>query len=51
MDSNYIVRVSWEEVGQFLNTVAQNIDPHNFDGVYGLPRGGLVLAAWLSHKL
>lgn len=51
MDADYIRRVSWEEVGAYLNAVAERVDPHDFSGVYGIPRGGSVLGAWLSHKL
>lgn len=51
MDENYINRSSWEEVGAYLNAVAERVDPNDFTGVYGIPRGGSVLAAWLSHKL
>ena len=51
MDNDYIKRVSWEEVGAYLNAVAERVDPHDFSGVYGIPRGGSVLGAWLSHKL
>lgn len=51
MDNDYIKRVSWEDVGSYLNAVAERIDPHDFSGVYGVPRGGSVLGAWLSHKL
>ena len=51
MDKDYINRVSWEEVGAFLNGVAERVDPHDFKGVYGIPRGGSVLGAWLAHKL
>lgn len=51
MDEGYINRVSWDEVGAYLNAVAERVDPHDFTGVYGIPRGGSVLAAWLSHKL
>lgn len=48
---DYISRITWDEVGAYLNAVAQRVDPHDFTGVYGIPRGGSVLAAWLSHKL
>lgn len=51
MEDDYIVRVSWDEVGFYLNSIAEQIDPHDYVGVYGIPRGGSVLAAWLSHKL
>lgn len=51
MEDNYISRVTWDEVGSYLNAVAERLDPHDFSGVYGIPRGGSVLGAWLSHKL
>lgn len=51
MHSEYIRRISWEEVNDYLNMIAGQIDSHEYSGVYGVPRGGLVLAAWLSHKL
>lgn len=51
MTDNFIERVTWDEVDKYLNGIAERVDPHTFSGVYGIPRGGLVLAAWLSHKL
>lgn len=51
MLEDYIVRVTWEQVDEYLNKIVETINPHNYTGVYGIPRGGLVLAAWLSHKL
>ncbi len=51
MLEDYIVRVTWDEVNEYLNKIVETINPHNYTGVYGIPRGGLVLAAWLSHKL
>lgn len=51
MLDNYIVHTSWDEVNEYLNTIASNIDKNEHSGVYGIPRGGLVLASWLAHKL
>lgn len=51
MHEDYIKRVNWEAVGTYLDAIAQRINPHDFTGVYGIPRGGSVLGAWLSHKL
>lgn len=51
MTEEYIHRITWNEVEAYLNAVAERIEPHDFTGVYGIPRGGSVLAAWLSHKL
>ena len=51
MKEDYIKHITWEQVDEYLNNVVSQIDPHNYTGVYGIPRGGLVLASWLSHKL
>ncbi len=51
MVEDYIKRVDWDEVGHYLNSIAERVDPHDFSGVYGVPRGGSVLGAWLAHKL
>lgn len=48
---NFIHKVTWEQVNEYLNTIAEKVDNKDISGVYGIPRGGLVLAAWLSHKL
>ena len=48
---NYVVNVSWSQVNDYLNQLASTLDPHSHSGVYGIPRGGLVLASWLAHKL
>ena len=42
--------VSWKDVEQFVNEVTSQFNG-KVNGVYGLPRGGLVLAVILSHKL
>lgn len=42
--------VAWNEVGQFIHAVGDNCDVTNLDGVYALPRGGLVLAVMISHR-
>lgn len=51
MLEDYVVHTDWAEVNEYLNEVASAIDPHERSGVYGIPRGGLVLASWLAHKL
>lgn len=47
------VYVTWEEINSYLNAVIEDIKKKNLkpSGVYGLPRGGLVFATWLSYKL
>lgn len=45
--------VSWDEVEDAVSSIVQLQEtcPINASGVYGLPRGGLVLAVMLSHQL
>ena len=43
--------VSWNDVEDFINIVVEKYKDHKFTGVYGLPRGGLVFAVILSHRL
>ena len=47
------VRISWKEFGELAEKLAEKIklSGEEFDGVYGIPRGGLALAVFLSHKL
>ena len=42
--------VTWQDVENFVQYVRDSLDIP-VSGVYGLPRGGLVLAVMLSHKL
>lgn len=42
--------VTWEDVENFITFVVRNTTTP-VTGVYGLPRGGLVLAVMLSHRL
>ena len=43
--------VSWEMVQQYIDTLAEKLSPWKVTGVYGIPRGGCVLAVMLSYKL
>ena len=47
------IYVTWEDVNNYLNEVIKDIKKRGLkpSGVYGLPRGGLVYAIWLSYKL
>lgn len=45
------VYVDWKDVEYFVNEVAHEYRSKEFDGVFGLPRGGLVFAVMLSHRL
>lgn len=43
--------VKWEDIEKYINKVVEYYKDKNITGVYGLPRGGLVFAVMLSHKL
>ena len=45
------VYVTWTDIENFVNTVANLFKDKSITGVYGIPRGGLVLATMLSYKL
>ena len=51
MIDDYAIHVGWEDVNNYLNSVAAALDSHQYSGVYGVPRGGLVIASWLAHKM
>lgn len=45
--------VTWSEIEEYLNAVVEDIKNRDLKptGIYGLPRGGLIFATWLSYKL
>ena len=45
------VFVTWNQVEEFVTRVADRYKDTKLSGVYGLPRGGLVFAVMLSHRL
>ena len=49
--NDFVERITWSQVNAYLNQVVGKAKGLKITGVYGIPRGGLVLAAWLSHKL
>lgn len=48
MNKNY---VSWSDIELFIDKVSNEYKDKNITGVYGLPRGGLIFAVMLSHKM
>lgn len=50
---NNVEHVDWKQVENFVGKISDiaELDNRKFSGVYGLPRGGLVLAVMLSHRL
>ena len=47
------VYYSWEDVDKYVNELSEKIkeSDEEFVGVYGVPRGGVILAVILSHRL
>ncbi|MEK6926777.1 MAG: phosphoribosyltransferase [Nanoarchaeota archaeon] len=45
-----IIKLTWAEVGILIDELAFKIKGE-FDGIYAIPRGGLVAGVALSHKL
>jgi hypoxanthine phosphoribosyltransferase len=43
--------ISWDEYNEMIHKISQQIFMEEFDGIYGVPRGGLVMAVSLSHTL
>lgn len=43
--------VSWKDIDSFIFNLKALHEQHHFTGVYGIPRGGVVLAAMASYKL
>lgn len=39
--------VTWQEVAEFVSRLEKEVG--GFSGVYGIPRGGMVLAVMISH--
>ena len=47
------IYIKWSEFDKMVNKIEKDIKLLNYkyDGIYGLPRGGLTLAVCLSHRL
>ena len=46
-----IVKFTWAEFDEAVDSLARRIHKEAYDQIYGVPRGGLVLAVALSHRL
>ena len=44
-------KINWEDIQNYIVKVSEFYKNQNITGVYGLPRGGLILAVMLSHKM
>ncbi len=47
------IKITWEKVEELMEKLAEQIKKSEltFDGIYGIPRGGLPIAVSMSHKL
>ena len=45
------IYVSWDQVEQYIADLKELNGKFQWKGVYGIPRGGLVLAVMISHRL
>jgi len=43
--------VTWKAVDQFIDKLVEKYEGVILRGVYGLPRGGLIFAVMISHRL
>jgi hypoxanthine phosphoribosyltransferase len=43
--------LTWGDVSKYVEMVAETYKTASVTGVYGFPRGGLVLAVMISHKM
>lgn len=50
VDESDIIKWTFEDVYKFVNSVSVIIKDRNYNGVYGIPRGGLLLALLVSFK-
>lgn len=44
-------KLTWENAESYVHAVCERYKDSNITGVYGIPRGGVVLAVMISHKL
>ncbi|MBO5712117.1 MAG: hypothetical protein J6R47_04695 [Acholeplasmatales bacterium] len=47
------IYVTWDEITSFINELVNHLNNKNIkpSGVYGIPRGGLVMASLISYKM
>lgn len=43
--------VNWNDIIEYIDKVKEFYQNKNITGVYGIPRGGLILSVLISHKL
>ena len=43
--------ITWDEIDCMINFIVNRLKKKKFSGVYGVPKGGLIPAVMLCHKL
>lgn len=43
--------VSWDDIETYVNEIAEEMSKYDISGIYGPPRGGLIPAVMLSHRM
>lgn len=51
MAESSIEGVSWQDVEEFVKSVADYYEHDTITGMYGIPRGGSILAVMISHEM
>lgn len=51
INKNGKVYVEWTDVYTYVGNLCNKIKDNNISGVYGVPRGGLIIATLISYKL
>ncbi len=46
-----LLKINFEEILDCIDTLEKKIDSTKYSGIYGVPRGGLVPAVMLAHRL
>ena len=42
---------SWEDIEMAVSDLCYKLKDESFEAIYGIPRGGLIIAVMMSHKL
>ena len=42
--------ITWEEINDYVDYISDIILKKGYSGIYGIPRGGIILAALISYK-
>ena len=45
------IKLTWDDVENYVDEVVNIYSGNDIPGVYGFPRGGLIIAVMLSHRL